>query len=99
MKPRVLRSALNDLAAGRRFYNKTSEALGSYFFDSVFADIDSLVLYAGIHRILFGHHRLLTRRFPFAVYYRVIEGEPVVFRVLDCRMDPNWIRSELHKSA
>jgi hypothetical protein len=42
MKVRVLRPALNDLAAGRRFYDRQQEGVGDYFFDSVFADIDSL---------------------------------------------------------
>lgn len=66
MKVRILRSALNDLASGRKFYNKQGEGLGEYFFDSVFADIDSLALYGGIHRQVFGFHRLLARRFPFS---------------------------------
>jgi plasmid stabilization system protein ParE len=95
MKVRVLRSALEDLAAGRRFYERRAPEVGGYFFDSLFSEIDSLVLYGGIHRVQFGFHRLLARRFPFAVYYRVIAGEAVVFRVLDCRRDPNWIRKAL----
>jgi hypothetical protein len=95
MKVRVLRSALHDLAAGREFYQQQQEGVGAYFFDSLFSDIDSLVLYAGIHRVHFGFHRMLARRFPYAVYYRIIEGEAVVFRVLDCRRDPKWIRKAL----
>jgi hypothetical protein len=50
MKVRVLTSAFNDLAAGRQFYEAQGEGLGGFFFDSVFADIDSLALYGGIHR-------------------------------------------------
>lgn len=95
MKVRVLRSALEDLATGRRFYDRQAEGVGSYFFDSLFSEIDSLVLYAGIHHVQFGFHRLLAKRFPFAVYYRVIAGEAVVFRVLDCRRNPTWIRKAL----
>ena len=99
MKVRVLRSALEDLAAGRRFYDKRAEGVGGYFFDSLFSEIDSLVLYAGIHRLQFGFHRMLVKRFPFAVYYRVYSGEAVVFRVLDCRRDPHWIRKTLEKTG
>jgi plasmid stabilization system protein ParE len=98
MRIRILRPALDDLAAGRRFYDRQQAGVGSYFFDSVFAEIDSLVLHAGIHRTHFGFHRLLARRFPYAVYYRVVSDEVVVFRVLDCRRDPNWIRTQLEKS-
>ena len=97
MKVRVLRPALNDLAAGCRFYARQERAVGDYFFDSVFADVDSLVLYGGIHRIIFGFHRKPATRFPFAIYYRVIGGEAVVFRVLDCRRDPEKIRKALER--
>ena len=89
MKVRILTSAINDLAAGREFYERQGEGLGDYFFDSVFADIDSLALYGGIHLKVFGHHRHLATRFPFAIYYRMgTEGEVIVHRVLDCRRDP-----------
>lgn len=99
MKVRVLRPALDDLAAGRRFYDRSAQGIGGYFFDSLFSEIDSLSLFAGIHRVRFGFHRLLAKRFPFAIYYRVINGEAVVFRVLDCRRDPNWIRSALERTS
>ena len=89
MRVRILTSALNDLAAGRTFYEKQGAGLGDYYFDSVFSDIDSLALYGGIHRKIFGYHRLLTSRFPYAVYYRIdFDGSVVVYRVLDCRQDP-----------
>ena len=89
MRVRLLASALNDLAGGRVFYEQQGEALGDYFLDSVFADIDSLALYGGIHTKVFGYHRLLTRRFPYAAYYKMdTEGRVVVYRVLDCRQHP-----------
>lgn len=95
MKLRILGAALEDLAAGREFYDLQSEGVGVYFFDSLFAEIDSLVLHAGIHSIHFGHHRLLAKRFPYAIYYRITAGEVVVHRVLDCRRDPRQIRRAL----
>jgi hypothetical protein len=48
MKIKVLSSAIEDLYQGRLFYEKQGEGLGEYFFDSLFSDIDSLVLYGGI---------------------------------------------------
>lgn len=97
MKVRILRSALEDLAAGRQFYDQQQLGIGRYFFESLFAEIDSLSLYAGVYRVLFGYHRLLAKRFPYAIYYRVTGGEVVVYRVLDCRRDPKWIRQALRK--
>jgi plasmid stabilization system protein ParE len=88
MKVRALRSALLDLAEGRRFYDRQGEGLGDDFFESLFCDIDTLAMHGGIYRQIRGFHRLLSKRFPFAVYYKVLNGEAVVFRVLDCRQDP-----------
>ena len=65
-------SALRDLREGFRFYEKQENGVGSYFLDSLFSDVDSLQLYAGIHPVHFGRfHRLLSKRFPYAVYYQM----------------------------
>jgi len=56
MKVQVLRSAMEDLAAGRKFYDRQEAGVGDYFFDSLFAEIDSLALYAGIHSVHFGFY-------------------------------------------
>lgn len=95
MKVRILRPALEDLAEGRRFYDRQSAGVGDYFFDSLFADIDALALYGGIHRLHLRMFRSLARRFPYVIYYRIINEEVVVFRVLDGRRDPKWIRKAL----
>lgn len=96
MKVRTLTSALNDLAAGREFYDRQSEGLGAYFFEPLFADIDSLARYGGIHLKMFGFHRRLASHFPYAIYYRLGDhSEVVVYRVLDCRQDPAKIRRAL----
>ena len=96
MKLRILDSALEDLDRGRLFYERQGEGLGPYFLDSLFAEIDSLILYAGVHRKVFGFHRLIVRRFPYGVYYRLEEdGVVVVWRVLDLRRSPSWIRKAL----
>ena len=95
MRIRILASAIEDLYAGRVFYEKQGEGLGEYFFDTLFSDIDSLALYAGIHPVRFGHYRLLSRRFPYAVYY-LLEGDVVVIRrVLDLRRNPLQTKRKL----
>lgn len=100
MRIRILTSAYRDLAAGQCFYERQGEILGEYFLDSVFADIDSLALYAGIHRKVFGFHRLLAKRFPYAIYYRLdAAGVAVVYRVLDCRQDPAKTSRALRRTS
>lgn len=95
MKIRILRRAIEDIAAGRRFYDRQGQAIGDYFFDSIFADVDSLALYGGFHPVHFGFHRLLAKRFPYAIYYQIANEEVVVCRILDCRRDPNRVRNAL----
>lgn len=95
MKVEILPSAIADLALGFVFYEKQQTGLGDYFLDSLFADIDSLALHAGIHRKVFGSHRLLAKTFPFAIYYSVEKNRARVKAVLDCRRDPHWIQGKL----
>ncbi len=91
----MLPSALADLDHGRQFYARHGKSLGDYFLDALFADIDSLELYAGLHAMVFGHHRLLAKRFPYAVYYMVDGDTCIVVRVLDCRQEPAKTTSAL----
>jgi hypothetical protein len=95
MKVRILPSALADLERGSRFYERQGQGLGDYFPDTSCSDIDSPALCGGIHRKLGPYHRLLSRRFPFAIYYRVKDETVEVWRVLDCRQHPRSIRRAL----
>lgn len=96
MKIRILGSASRDLLDGYRFYETQATGVGTYFLDTLFSDIDSLAINAGVHAIHFEkYHRLLSKRFPFAVYYRVEGDEARIYAVLDCRRRPAWIRGKL----
>jgi hypothetical protein len=89
VKIKILPSALSDLDCGRKFYARRGKSIGDYFLDSLFSDIDSLEIYAGVHAKVLGFHRFLSKRFPYAVYYKVDEDVCIVFRVLDCRQKPS----------
>lgn len=95
MKLKILSSAVDDLYEGYHFYERQRTGLGDYFFDSLFSDIDSLLIYAGVHPLCLGHYRLLSRRFPYAIYYKLDADLVVVRRVLDVRRDPNYTRNAL----
>ena len=96
MKIRILESALDDLDHGRLFYERQGTGLGTYFLDSMFSEIDSLILYAGIHRKVFGYHRIIAKKFPYAIYYKIENKEVVtVCRVLDLRQSPSKIQADL----
>lgn len=96
MKIKILRAAKNDLLDSYHFYEAQQQGIGSYFLDAVSADIESLKLYAGIHPLYFKkYHRLLSKRFPFAVYYQVKGEEILIYAVVDCRRNPAWVREKL----
>lgn len=96
---RISGDALEDLNNGFRFYEAQEPGLGDYFISQLRADIDGLKITAGIHRRPYRHlHRLLSRRFPYSIYYEFDTHQALVIAVVDCRRDPTWIRTHLDTS-
>jgi plasmid stabilization system protein ParE len=95
MRILILPSARDDLSDGFDFYERQQEGVGDYFLESLFSDIESLRLYAGIHPKQFGYFRLLSKCFPYGVYYDQERLMVRVWAVLDCRQHPNAIREKL----
>ena len=94
-KMTALKQVKDDLAEGRRFYDSNEKGIGDYFYDSLISDIESLSIYSGIHSRHWGLYSMLSKRFPFAIYY-VIHGETtIVVAVLDLRRDPGWLQGKL----
>ncbi len=93
---RISEEALDDLDDGYWFYEIQESGLGDYFASTLKAEIEGLRITAGIHRRDYlDYHRLLSRVFPHAVYYTFEQDEVVVWAVVDCRRDPDWIRHHL----
>jgi hypothetical protein len=92
----ILDKAEDDLVSGFKFYEEQQRGLGAYFRECLSADIDSLRIHGGVHRIVYcNYHRALSKRFPFAIFYTV-SGETVfVQAVVDCRRRPKWIKEHL----
>jgi hypothetical protein len=87
----ILDDVQEDLIEGFRFYEKREIGVGSYFLDCLFSDGSV----RWIHQIVYGYHRCLSKRFPFAIYYDVVGDLVRVYAVLDCRRNPSWIRKRL----
>ena len=92
---KILKSAYKDLSAGKSFYDSQDFGVGDYFLDSLISDIDSLQVYAGIHKQVYGHYKLNSKRFPYAIYYKMTGNAVVVRRVLDMRSNPKTMVSKL----
>ena len=89
----VLDHARDDIEAARDFYDGCELGVGDYFVDCILSDISSLQFYFGSHRVHFCFHRLLSKRFPFAIYYELVDDIVSIVAVLDMRMHPSKIRS------
>ena len=96
MRIRISRAASEDLLKGHEFYERQQQGIGGYFLDSLYADIDALLLYGGMHPKPIGRlHRAMAKRFPFAIYYDLKDDLVTVVAVLDCRQNPESIVERL----
>ena len=92
----VLRAeARLDLVFAAEFYDAQRSGLGDLFIESLFEDLRSLASQSGIHQIVFGLHRKLANRFPFAIYYLVEDDTIEVVAILDCRREPETTKERL----
>jgi plasmid stabilization system protein ParE len=87
--------AVSDIDEARDFYERQERGLGDYFAACLLSDLESLVFFAGIHSVCLGYHRMLAKRFPFAIYYSIDEELVAVVAVLDMRRNPSAIKTRL----
>ena len=97
MRVQILQEARDDLAAGRDFYDARRPGVGDYFAMALATDIAAIGLTPGIHPIVSGFHRALSRRFPAGIFYLIEDASVRVYAVLDLRRDPAWILRQLHR--
>ena len=98
MKIRILPEAERDLEIGADFYESQSPGLGRSVTDCLLSDIESLLIYAGVHARQHGLHRGMSKRFPFAIFYDVHEALIAIYAGLDCRQDPESIGNRLSRT-
>ncbi len=87
-KIRLTALAEFDLVAAQDFYARSGAWVLNHFMNCIDKAVDDLAMYAGVHPIHYGHHRMGVKHFPFSVYYD-IEGDDVVVKaILDDRFGP-----------
>jgi hypothetical protein len=92
---KLSRTAVGGLESGYSYYERKEAGLGDYFKNTLLAEIEGLRVTAGIHRMVHGHHRMISRVFPYAIYYKFSDNTAEVRAVIDCRRHPDWIESQL----
>jgi len=92
----ISEDALDDLNEGFLFYDAQASGLGDYFTSCLRADIERLRFSAGSHRIVEDdYHRVLSRVFPYGIFYTIEQPAVIIWAVIDLRRDPGWIRQKL----
>ena len=99
MKIEVLDEAEADLVDGFHFYEGQETGIGWYFLDSLFSDIDSLLLHAGIHQVVYGYRDASPSGFPLLSIIPSKEKPFGCMQSMDCRRNPSWIRSRVKESG
>ncbi len=95
MKPLVFRvAAAADLEEAYRWYERQREGLGEDFLSAVQVAIETLGSNPEAHPVLHRDtRRILLRRFPYGLYYRVLDAEIVVVACFHAKRDPKTWRS------
>jgi plasmid stabilization system protein ParE len=78
-----------DLATARDWYERQHAGLGAEFLLCVEEVLERIGRTPEMYRVV--HHdirRVLTRRFPYAVYYRIVGNDAVVLGILHTHRDP-----------
>jgi hypothetical protein len=95
----ILKEVADDLNKGKFFYDQKEAGVGNYFWDNLVVDIESLIIYAGIHNKSFGLYRMFAKRFPYAIYYEIKDEIAYLIAVLPMRRDPIWIKRKLKERS
>lgn len=94
----LLPEARDDITNAFQWYEEQSRGLGLEFLRSVEAVLQSIQRLPLSHPVVHEHYRrAFLRKFPFALFYEVEEGEGlcVVYSVFHCSQEPAKWRARL----
>ena len=73
--------------------------MGHYFLASLQGDLSALSVSGGIHGKHFGCFRALSRKFPYSIYFDIVDGKVRVYGILGNRRDRGWIGKRLNEAG
>jgi plasmid stabilization system protein ParE len=83
MKVVVTQSAERDLEEASDFYERQEPGAGAYFVEKIVEEIDALADTAGMHRKVWGYHKVVAVRFPYLIF--------ILFATIRCSLGPCWM--------
>lgn len=85
-----------DVIAGSLWYESKAKGLGEEFTRLFYLCATEIPHNPLIYQKVFGgFRRRLLRRFPYAIYYKVIKSEVIIFGFFHCVRDPQTIAKQL----
>ena len=94
---RFLPEVEDDVIRGYAWYEAKSSGLGEEYLRMFYACVSEIsknpLLYPKVYSEF---RRRLLRRFPYAIYFMIKDGQIVVFGLFHCARDPRSIRAKLH---
>ena len=85
-----------DIAEVALWYESTRVGLGDEFLKTVRSALATLGTNPTLHRVIWRNtRRIVLRRFPYCVYYRIVEDRAVVLACLHGHRNPNAWKSRI----
>jgi len=93
---RFLPEVEEDALRAYEWYEGKAKGLGEEFLRVFYASAYELQRNPQIYRIVYKNfRRCLTERFPYAIYYMVIEDQVIIYGLFHCARDPKFIKLEI----
>ena len=88
----IRKEAEADIAEAYQYYESCHESLGSDFVLCIEESIDRIEKNPRQYKTLYKNvHRALVRRFPYGIYYVLIDDQIIILGVLHARKNPkHW---------
>jgi hypothetical protein len=98
---KISKYAKEDLKNAYNFYENQLLGLGEKFFNVIIAEIEMLEIYGCLHQKVYGYHRMLSKKFPYAIYYDCDKKNKIIYviAILDLRQNPNKNKKTLKKRS
>ena len=93
---RFLPAVEDDIITGYTWYEDKASGLGEDFIRMIYAGINNISRTPLFHPQVYGEYRrCLTRRFPYAIYYKIDEKKVIILGLFHCARDPQKINHHL----
>jgi len=86
----------DDTISAYNWYEHKSRGLGEEFLRMFYARSSEIPRNPMLYRKVHGEfRRRLLRRFPYAIYFKVVKNEVIIFGLFHCARNPQTIQSKL----